>query len=137
MANSESLNIDNTQVFLDYDPYSANDELLTSPGEDTLLVGTILARSDATEKLVVFDAGDANADEPLCVLSEEIDTPSSGDVVVRPPRRGKVRRDRLVVYDGGNNDVEDPGVAITDALNRNGINCVASIENAEYDNAIS
>lgn len=79
------------------------DELLTFAGAGTVLAGTILARSSATNKLVPFVIGGATGSgTPVAVMTYDVTATGAGDVSVRALVKGEVNRNRLIVAADGN-----------------------------------
>jgi hypothetical protein len=132
MANIEVTDIDTGSVEIQGGQFF--DELLTLEGADTILKGTILARSSATGKLVLFVAG-GNSNEngiPKCVLTYEVVATEASDVPVRVLVAGTVNRNRLVIdADGDASNVTD---AVADKLRDYHIVAVEVSQIGRYDN---
>lgn len=105
-------NVQKSSLVIDDPTYV--DELFTG-GADVLLANTILARSTATDKLVLFVKGGSTAGNgiPCCILptATTIGTP---DQNVRVLQSGVVREDQLVIdADGDSSNVDG---AVRDGL---------------------
>lgn len=83
--------------------------VFTAAGAATYKKGTILARSTATDKLVVYEKGgttDGNG-IPLTVLMSDVEATGAGDIDVRGMTSGIVREDHLVIdADGDASNVD-------------------------------
>ncbi|RLI84238.1 MAG: hypothetical protein DRP01_08290 [Archaeoglobales archaeon] len=128
MANLTNTNNDLGSVILQDAEF--RDELLTLAGADTLLEGTILARSTASDKLVIFVKGGSTAGNgvPKAVLTYQVVAAGAGDVSVRAMVGGAVRKERLVIdADGDDSNVDavvldqlrDYGITSTDVQELN------------------
>lgn len=107
MANLEQTDIDFGSLVLETPLFS--DELLTVAGAVTLKKGTILARSTATDKLVIFVKGGVTNGNgvPKAVLPEEYVAEGAGDLRVRAIVQGVVNKRRLVIHaDGDDSNID-------------------------------
>lgn len=98
MANISTTTIDSGTVA--HDGAEFRDELLTLPGAQTVLAGTILARDSVSGKLVPYvDTGTPTNENnvPKAVLTYEVTSTGAGDVPVRALVAGKVNKHRLVI----------------------------------------
>lgn len=92
------------------------DDLLTLAGADTIAPGTILARSTATDKLVLFVKGGVTAGNgvPKAILTYEATATGAGDIPVRAAVCGKYRKEKLVIDADG--DATNVDAVVTDQL---------------------
>ncbi len=97
------------------------DETFTAAGAGTTPAGTILARSTASGKLILYVKGgstDGNG-VPVAVLSTDLVAAGAGDVFCRPVVKGQVAKTRLVIAaDGDNSNIDK---AVQDLLRGIGI----------------
>ena len=76
--------------------------VFNSTGAAKILKGTILARSDTSNKLIPYvKGGSGGAEIPLTVLMSELETTGAGDYNVRGMTDGVVREDLLVIAADG------------------------------------
>lgn len=110
------------------------DDVITFAGADTFAAGTILARSTATDKLVLYVVGGATAGNgiPCAVLTYPITLTGAGDSQARVLISGKVRKQKLVVDAAGNDSTIS--VVVKDLLRARGIVPVESKQLAKADN---
>ncbi len=130
--NLEVTNIDNRDLLLGGEKFQ--DELLTLAGADELKAGTILARSSATEKLVLFVKGGSTNENgiPKVVLPYAVSASGSGDVSVRVLVAGEVDASKLVIdADGDDSNIDAP---VRDQLRSYGIVPVDLTDNSTLDN---
>lgn len=123
----------NTNRGVGFDNAVFEDDILTLAGADTLLAGTILARSSATGKLVLFVKGGSTAENgiPKVVLPYELTVAGAGDVAVRPLVRGQALTSRLVIdADGDSSNID---AAVRDQLRSYGIIARASVDGTELE----
>jgi hypothetical protein len=110
------------------------DETINFAGADTLVAGTVLARSIATQKLIIYAKGgstDGNG-VPRAVLTYPITVAGAGDVRARVLIGGRVKKERLVL-DADGNDSNIDGVVV-DLLRAQGITPVNSQQLSTLDN---
>lgn len=110
------------------------DDILTLAGADTIAEGTILARSSATGKLVIFVKGGSTAGNgiPKAIVTEEYVSTGAGDIAIRAMVTGEVYVDRLVIdADGDASNVDN---AVIDELRDYGIVATVSTELNRLDN---
>jgi hypothetical protein len=118
MANTETVSMDLGSVELEGGKF--RDEYLTFAGADTIVKGTILARSSATGKLVPFAPAGANgANVPIAVLTYEVTRTAAGDEPIRALVAGEVNRQRLIIDADGNGT--NVNAAVVDGLRNYGI----------------
>lgn len=119
MANKTSTSIDTGSV-VHKDPVFQND-ILTLAGADTIVPGTILARTVSTDKLVLYViGGTANVNgTPAAILTKEVVVTGSGDSAIRPAIAGQFDFGRLVVDADGDNQNLDQDEK--DKLRRTGL----------------
>ena len=131
----EFTNNDLGNVVLKADPISGyTDELLTLSGAGTIPVGTLLARSTATDNLVLFvkDGETAGNGVPKAVLTKALTVTASGNFPIRPLLKGEVNFNRLVIMaDGDNSEVDG---AVLDALRSVGIFPIKTDDLSVLDN---
>jgi len=107
MANITITNVDMGCVELE--GAVCQDELVTFGGADTYVAGTILARSSATDKLVIYvKGGSSNGNGiPKAVLTYDVVATGAGDIKARALVRGRVNANRLVIdADGDDSNVD-------------------------------
>ncbi len=109
------------------------DATLTLAGT-TLSAGTILARTVASEKLVVFLKGGVAAVDgvPRTVLTYDVELAAPGDLTVRVPIHAKVMFEKLIIDADGDNSNVDANVR--DQLNEIGITVLTFKESNILDN---
>lgn len=103
MADPVTTSIDTGSLVLGSEQPEYRDELLTFPGADTYVAGTILARDSSTGKLVAFDPDDVGGvdhEVAKAVLTYDVTAAGAGDVAIRALVKGTVNADRLVIDDG-------------------------------------
>ena len=110
------------------------DDTITFAAADTFAEGTILARSVATGKLILFVKGgvaDGNG-IPKAVLTYDITLAAGGDSPARVMVSGEVRKERLIIdADGDDTNID---AAVIDQLRDYGIVALNVTELAELDN---
>lgn len=125
-------NIDLGRVELGSNEYETG--VITFGGADTLAAGTILARSTASGKFIIFAKGgstDGNG-VPVAVLPNEVVATGAGDVYARPVISGKVDFGKLIIdADGDNSNVDG---AVKDDLRNVSIVPVTTTQMSNYDN---
>ena len=107
MSNLTITHIDQGGVVIGDSVYA--DDTLTFAGTDTFAPGTILARSTATDKLVLYvKGGSSNGNGiPKAIITYEVSRTGAGDLPVRALITGKVRKDKLVIdADGDDSNVD-------------------------------
>ena len=111
----------NSYKHLIIDNPTYTDELLTLGGADVIAAGTILARSTATLKLVLYVKGGVAAGNgvPCAVLTYEVTATGAGDTPIRPLIGGEVNRTALVIdADGTSANIDG---TVVDLLRARGI----------------
>jgi hypothetical protein len=119
MANITVTNVDLGSV--DLEGAICRDELVTFAGADTFAAGTILARSTASDKLVLFVKGGVTAGNgvPKAVLLYDVVATGASDVKARACVRGRVNKNRLIIdSDGDDSNIDG---AVLDQLRDYGI----------------
>ena len=106
----------------------------TAGAAKTYLKGTILARSTATDKLVVYEKAGTTAGNgvPLTVLMSDLEVAATGDFQIRGMTDGTVREDYLVIdadADGSNVDFVE-----RDGLRSRNIDVMKVTDNSVLDN---
>lgn len=116
MANIATTEIDYSGIAIEKEEFL--DGVLTLAGADVIAAGTILARSTATDKFVLYvqtDEPTAGNNVPAAVLTYAVEktTAGSGDIPVRPLVRGHVNRGKLIIdADGDGDNVDDAVVQL-------------------------
>lgn len=133
MANIVKTTNDNGGVLVPGTTFEDRDELVTIPGAQTVLAGTILARDSGTLKMVLFVKGGVTAGNgiPKGVLLYPITTAGAGDTKSRVVMRADARKERLVI-DADGNDTNIDG-AVIDQLRAFGITPVNTQQLAVLD----
>ena len=125
-------NIDSGSVLIEGGQFK--DDLITFAGEDTFVAGTILARSTASGKLILFVKGgvtDGNG-VPVAVLTYDVTATGAGDVAGRALIAGVVNKGRLVIdADGDDSNIDG---AVIDDLRNVGIVPVTVSQLSQLDN---
>jgi len=132
MANITITNVDLGSVELE--GAICRDELVTFAGTDAFVAGTILARSTATDKLVLFVKGGVTNGNgtPKAVLLYDIERTGAGDVKARVCVKGHVNKDRLIIdSDGDDSNIDG---AVLDQLRDYGIVASNVQQLADLDN---
>ncbi len=100
MSNLNIKNFDLAGIIIGNPEY--DDKLVTFAGADILAAGTIMAVLTASGKLQPFDIGGAGGLEiPKYILTVELEATGAGDLQTRALKSGKVRREKLVIDNGG------------------------------------
>lgn len=112
-----------------------NNDSLVFTGADTVLPGTILARSTASGNLVPYVIGGATDGNgvPVAVITYEVKTEGAATPSVRAMVSGEVILERLVVHADG--DASNITNAIRDQLRNVSIVSVSSAQLTKYDNS--
>jgi hypothetical protein len=132
MSNLTVENVDLGGVVLKDERYL--DGLLTVPGAQTVLAGTILARDSSTLKFVLYIKGGSTNENgiPKAILTYPITSAGSGDEAIRALVAGEVRDEKLVIdADGDASNVDN---AVRDELRDYGITPVPVQELNILDN---
>lgn len=106
----------------------------TAGAVKTYLKGTILARSTATDKLVVYEKAGTTAGNgvPLTVLMSDLEVAATGDFQVRGMTDGVVREDYLVIDADG--DASNIDFVERDGLRSRNIDVMKVTDNSVLDN---
>ncbi len=110
------------------------DDLLTLGGADVIAAGTILARSSASLKLVIFVKGGVSNGNgiPKCVLAHEVTALGAGDEPVRVIQSGVLNKSKLIIdADGDDTNVD---AAVLDQLRDYKIEAVSVAQLGRLDN---
>lgn len=109
------------------------DDVIAFTAADTLVAGTILARTTATGKLGIYATdGTGGLSVPVAVLTYDVVATAASSVPVRALVSGVVDSKRLVIDADGDNSNVTP--AILDSLRDLGIVAVAATQLAGLDN---
>jgi len=114
MPNLTVTNVDTGSVVLKQGEFA--DDLLTLPGAQTVLEGTILARDSVSLKLVPYVKGGTTNEDgiPKAILTYEVTSTGAGDVPIRDMISGSVRAPRLIIdADGDDSNID---AAVLDEL---------------------
>ncbi len=121
MANITVTDVNQNLVIGHFDPKYANDTLLV-PDAKIYPRGTILARSTATDNLVIYVKGGVVAGNgiPKAILARDLDTTAgAGNFQVNPLISGRIYFTRAVIdADGDNSNIDQ---VVTDELRDYGI----------------
>jgi hypothetical protein len=116
-----------------------------SGAEETVEIGTVMGRVDATKKLVPCQSdADDGSQEPVCILMEKLDAIATAGTVdqVLVCDGGEINKD-LLVFQNGTDTLETSVTATSSAVktmedflkqNGNGFEFLAVNDASEYDN---
>jgi hypothetical protein len=132
MANLTVTNCEFSPVVVSNPVY--RDELLTLAGADVIAAGTILARSTATLKLVLYVKGGSTAGNGVAcaVLPYAVTSTGAGDTPVRALVSGEVSKTALVI-DADGTDANIDGTVV-DLLRARGITPLVVTNTSVLDN---
>lgn len=131
MSNLTTTNVDLGNVILSDAEF--RDELIMFDGAGSLAEGTILGRLTAGGNLAPFDPAGTDGEEvPVAVITYDVEATGAGNVAARVMIAGKVRQERLIIdEDGDDSNIDN---VILDQLRNVGITPVSVRELNILDN---
>lgn len=135
MPNIVTTQIDVGSIVLQADDATSfEDATVTFAGADNFKAGTILARSTASGKYILYAVGGATDGNgtPRAILMTELTASGAGDLPGRVLLVGRVRKSKLIVDAAGDDSTITP--AVKDLLRQTGIIAVESKQLAKADN---